>query len=218
MGNYLQKMKYCLPGNKKTVRVNSMSEFLDFFHKWMRKGKICDILIIGENIYGDLYGPVDEYNSWFSFWQNLDEFRPVDEVKQIRQTEILYGRCISEYLSMMEGLISIQFDDISPFNYPFTRLPSTLVHLKLGNLFNQPLKSLPYGLKCLEFSIQSEFNQSVDQLPSTLTHLTLGKLFNQPVNRLPANLTYLMIENFCFRQSLNELPHSLNHFKLSHIY
>eukprot|EP01113_Clastostelium_recurvatum_P044397 TRINITY_DN7494_c0_g1_i1.p1 TRINITY_DN7494_c0_g1~~TRINITY_DN7494_c0_g1_i1.p1 ORF type:complete len:440 (+),score=55.31 TRINITY_DN7494_c0_g1_i1:182-1321(+) len=121
------------------------------------------------------------------------------------------------------------------FDQQIDRLPSSLTHLGIGALYNQPLhddvlSALP-SLTHLTFrklcnynyplplhlpttlthlTLGSNFNQNIDSLSlcPSLTHIIFGYSFNQPVDNLPASLTNLMFDN-SFNQPVNRLPSSL---------
>ncbi|GAM28325.1 hypothetical protein SAMD00019534_115010, partial [Acytostelium subglobosum LB1] len=92
--------------------------------------------------------------------------------------------------------------------------PSTLVHLTIGNAFNQLLQvgALPSSLVKLSFG--DAFNQPLPTgvLPSSLVHLSFGDSFNQPLPTgvLPPSLSYLSLGRE-FNQGLKQtsLPRSL---------
>ena len=62
--------------------------------------------------------------------------------------------------------------------------PEGLRTLRFGDLFNQPLGSLPKHLETLKFG--HDFDQSVGCWPSSLQHLALGDCFNQNLHHTEA--------------------------------
>jgi hypothetical protein len=92
-------------------------------------------------------------------------------------------------------------------------LPSSLIHLNLGNVFNKKIEHLPPGLQFL--TVGSSFNQSIDKLPQSLRSLTLGYSFNKTLYNLPPLLESLTL-GYSFTYSIDDLPRYLKHLTLGY--
>lgn len=97
--------------------------------------------------------------------------------------------------------------------YPTTSFPSSLTHLKFGDMYSHPIYNLPENITFIQFGMCFNsilinlppklkqiyfgywFNKPVENLPDTLTHLRFGSKFMQRVNKFPPNLTHLWFEN-----------------------
>jgi hypothetical protein len=89
-------------------------------------------------------------------------------------------------------------------------LLNTIIHIYLGDKFNQELFTLPNHLQRLEFG--HDFNQKLPQLPNSLIYLSFGEKFNQSIILLPSRLIHLEI-GYYFNQYLCRLPDKLQTLK-----
>lgn len=99
------------------------------------------------------------------------------------------------------------------FNRSLRKLPQGLETLKIGNSFNYDVEFLPKSLKSLIFTQYSIFSYPVDNLPPNLQVLVLGNRFNQEINNLPSGLKKLVL-GYKFHHELHCLPRSLISLKL----
>lgn len=91
-------------------------------------------------------------------------------------------------------------------------LPSSLIGLEVGVLFNETVDFLPINLKFLSLA-DSVFNNSVDNLPPNLEYLFFGNHFNQPVDNLPNKLKIVHF-GYDFNQPIDNLPDSIEELAL----
>ena len=102
----------------------------------------------------------------------------------------------------------LEFDYESEFTEPLNNLPTSLIYLKLSDVYNHPLNNLPLLLEYLICGAQ--FNQVLDFLPPCLKYISLSDNFNYPLDVLPDNLLYLYIHSCVFNQPIiYKLPTSL---------
>ncbi len=95
-------------------------------------------------------------------------------------------------------------------------IPSTIIHLKFGEKFNKPIKSLPSSL--IKLSFGKYFNQPIKGLlPSTLTQLRLGKYFNHhAIGVISSTIKHLTLG--CKSNNLVQsyIPTSVTHLKVNY--
>nr|QFG73786.1 MAG: FNIPrepeat containing protein [Megaviridae environmental sample] len=91
-------------------------------------------------------------------------------------------------------------------------MPLTLLHLQVGNSFNQPLADL----NIIQLKTGQAFNHPIDHL-TKLIMLELGDDFDQPICKLPNNLETLIITH-SYSWRLPKLPDSLITLELANNY
>lgn len=104
-------------------------------------------------------------------------------------------------------------------------LPKSLLHLDLGDHFDNTVNNLP--LKLLTLILGYSFNHYVDLLPEGLIKLSLGCRFNQKLDDLPSSLKILEINKnleiffgyncttLIYNYKINNLPGSINKILIS---
>jgi hypothetical protein len=99
------------------------------------------------------------------------------------------------------------------FNLPLNAdsLPDSIEILDFGGDFNQPITKLPSSLKCLELGFEYNHPIDVSVLPSSLVRLNLGHEFNHPINGDVSHLTALtdIFFGMNFDQDIENLINSL---------
>ena len=106
------------------------------------------------------------------------------------------------------------------FNYPMTKLPSTLKYIEFGPNYSHPLPKFPNGLETL--AIYGEYDGDFNELPMIKT-LILGS-YCKPLDFLPTSLKCLIFYFYTYNLPLNNIPpqtkiygtNELGNWKYSH--
>lgn len=162
-----------------------------------------------------------------SFNHPLDDLPDSIKILHIGRS---YSHDLNDLPNGLHTLITTN-DDFASFDHPIENLPCSIKRLELNGSFNQevttwppqleilqvgyfyrkPIKNLPASLKVLKMNSYDAPEDStspglitVDKFPSKLEDLELPVFWNYSID-YPPNLRVFKT-NTCFRQSINELP------------
>jgi hypothetical protein len=104
------------------------------------------------------------------------------------------------------SLTTLTFHDPCSFKFPLPPLPLGLLTLKLPTCFDELILELPSNL--IHLTLGDFYNQPLPKLPASLTFLRCGASFEHEFLELPANLTTLHMGNV-YMCKFPQLPESL---------
>jgi hypothetical protein len=171
---------------------------------------------------------------------HLDLSKAVDlEYLEIAESRKLYSYGYNfHFYEIKAWPLNLKYLILSNYNYPLVGLPASLIYLQVPINYNHPLDNLPVGLICLKFPHKCEFNNSLDLLPVGLKSIEFcqlcafdGELENLPpgletlimqinvenscnLNALPRGLRFLVLRNWSFEYSLENIPASLEYLEI----
>lgn len=90
-------------------------------------------------------------------------------------------------------LSSLTFLSLVSLKYQLKSLPPKLIHLDLGQSYNNPIPSLPSSITRKNLGQLPANNVVISTLPPSLKHLSFPNSFFQPIDSLPDTLTYLYL-------------------------
>ena len=146
---------------------------------------------------------------------SLDDAMSIRSITQESVTAITFDDMFNQQIniSLPYGITHITFSYKSVYNYPLLPnvLPSTLTHLRLGRLYNQPLSNsniFPLSLTHLIFDYIFDQPLHIGIIPNTLTHLIFNENsnFNHYISKnvLPQSLIYLSF-GYAFNQLIDNI-------------
>jgi len=126
---------------------------------------------------------------------------------------------------------------LSNYNYPLVGLPASLIYLEVPTNYDYPLENLPaglisikfskkcklnslnllpLGLKSIEFCNWFSFDGELDNLPPGLETLIMQTNVENLCNlcALPYGLRFLILRNWTFEYSLENIPSSLEYLEI----
>lgn len=202
-----------LPSNLSKIKLEYLNYPIDTFPNSIRKIMIRDFNKPIKKL------PINiEYLNLFLFNNTIDLSEPIsdqywddDKKEWIKKKEVFFvlidfNQPID---NLPEGITKIQ---LSTFDQPIKKTPSTLLTIRFGNYFNQDIRNLSHNITQIYFG--RKFNQPlVDEngkniLPPQLKVIVFGEEFNKPIENLPKSIKLIGFGKY-FDQSIDNLPEGL---------
>ena len=102
------------------------------------------------------------------------------------------------------------------FNRDISKLPSTIIHLGLGQNFKQQITFHP-NIKYLKLNCNNQY--IIDFLPNSIVELELGYDFNLQMDNLPTSIKKIIIDKgSSYNKDLNCLPDFVEELHLNRYY
>lgn len=185
-------------------------EFGNNFNQQIKKGVLPDSLVHLK--FGDKFcKSMENMPNNIKFLKLGDCQKDIKNIPDSVEKLILpnsFNKCLLGILPT--NLIHLELGNLFEQDIKNGDLPETLEKLKFGSYYNKKINSLPLNLRYLEFG--AYYNQKIDKnvLPNKLKHVVFGYRYNQIIDKdvLPNSLNILVF-GYSFNQKLNKLPDNI---------